>query len=185
MEEIHKDAYKDDVGLLTAEDMAFIHQTLGRDILTTTDLNSLLNDRTSRAKVLDSPSLFEAMMANSRGLEVSEYFFYCTIVRQVMLTAGLEAEEYTQNVASSLVRMAGMRRKLLDRDDSSAPYVPVENLRVLREDGQYGSNLRISCRMDPYELLLEGFIANVGAIKEGGEAGVLHAPEDVAEGGSL
>jgi hypothetical protein len=164
MDESSLEAYRDDIGLLTQEDMAFIHDTLGRDILNVKELNSVLNNPTLRAQVLDSPALLEAVNKNRCALCISEYFYFTTIVRQVMLAAGLEAPEYTQNVSSSLVRMAGMRRKLLDRKDSSARYTPV-NLDILREDGKYGSSLRINCKMPPYEMVLEGLVADAKAFK--------------------
>ena len=159
MDESPLEAYHDDIGLLTSEDMAFIHDTLGRDILNVKELNSVLNNPKLRSQVLDSPALLDAVNKNRETLCISEYFYFTTVVRQVMLAAGLEAPEYTQNVSSSLVRMSGMRRKLLDRKDTTARYVPV-NLDVLREDGKFGSSLRISCRMSPYEMVLEGILAD-------------------------
>jgi hypothetical protein len=165
MEEFHNEAYHDDIGLLTQEDMAFIHDTRGRDILSAEELNVVLNNPQLRKQVLDSPALLEALNRNRSKLCVSEYFYFTTCVRQVMLTAGLDAPEYTQNVSSSLVRMSNMRRKLMDRADSNSRYVPVD-LNVLVEDGNYGSNLRISCRMPPYEMALEGFLADIGAFNK-------------------
>jgi|GEM_PF-6962603 len=162
MEEIHDEAYRDDIGLLTQEDMAFIHDTVGRDILSEDELNAVLNNAQLRTQVLDSPALFGAMSSDLGGLNVSEFFYYSTLVRQVMLTSGIEAEEYTQNVASSLVRMATMRRKIMERADSNSRYMPL-NLDVLVEEGPYGCNLSIKGRMDPYEMVLEGFIANMKA----------------------
>ena len=162
MEEIHDEAYRDGIGLLTQDDMAFIHETLGRDLLSVEEFNAALASETLRAQILDSPALLDALRKKGRDLCVSEYFFFTTTVRQVMLTAGLEAQGYTENVASSLVRMAGMRRKLLERSDSSARYTPLD-LRVLVEDGMYGSSLKISCRMPPYEMVLEGFLADAEA----------------------
>ena len=165
MEEIHNEAYHDDIGLLTEDDMAFIHETLGRDLLSVEEFNAVINNEKLRGQVLDSPALMEELHRREGSLCVSEYFYFTTLVRQVMLQAGLEQPEYTQNVASSLVRMAGMRRKLLERSDSTARYAPLD-LKVLVEDGKYGSNLRISCRMPPYEMVLEGFLADIGAFKK-------------------
>ena len=154
-----EEIYRDDIGFLTQEDMAFIHDTLGRDILTAGELNVVLNNPTLRAQVLDSPALLDALNKNRSHLCVSEYFYFTTTVRQVMLSAGINREEYTQNVASSLVRMSNMRRKLLDRADSSSRY-DCFDMKVLQEDGPYGSNLRINCSMPPYEMVLEGFLAD-------------------------
>jgi hypothetical protein len=173
--------YHDDIGFLTEEDMAFIHNTLGRDILSVAELNSVLNDERLRKQVLDSPAILEALSRDKDKLCVSEYFYFTTIVRQVMLTAGLDSNEYTQNVATSLVRMSNMRRKLMERADSSSRYVPVD-LKVLVEDGIYGSNLHITCRMSPYEMVLEGFLANVGAFKKQEEGSLLSAHGPVLDG---
>jgi hypothetical protein len=162
MEEIHDEAYHDDIGLLTQDDMAFIHETLGRDLLSVEEFNAVLSDGKLRSQVLDSPALLDALEKRRGSLCVSEYFYFTTVVRQVLLTAGLEAPQYTENVASSIVRMAGLRRKLLERSDSSVRYAPVD-LRVLVEDGIYGSSLKICCKMPPYEMVLEGFLADVGA----------------------
>lgn len=163
MEEIHYDVYHDEIGLLTAEDMAFVHQTLGRDILSEEEVNAVLNDPRMRGRVLDSPALFEAM-GDRTGLNVSEFFYYSTLVRQVMLSSGLDAEEYTQNVASSLVRMANMKRKHVERSDYSSRYMPLD-MEVLVEEGHYGSNITIRARMEPYDMELEGFVANLSALK--------------------
>lgn len=173
--------YHDDIGFLTEEDMAFIHGTLGRDILTVAELNTVLNDEALRKQVLDSPALLEAVVRDKDSLCISEYFYFTTLVRQVMLTAGLDSPDYTQNVASSLVRMSNMRRKLMERADSSSRYVPV-NLNVLVEDGVYGSNLHITCRMSPYEMVLEGFLANAGAFNKQEESSLLSAHGPVLEG---
>jgi len=179
MEEIHEEAYHDDIGLLTAEDMSFVHDTIGRDILSEEELNLVLNNPKLRSQILDSPALSEALCTNLTHLNVSEFFYYSIMVRQVMLTAGLEAEEYTQNVASSLVRMANMRRKIMERGDFSSRYLPL-NLEVLCEEGPYGCNLRISSRMDPYEMVLEGFIADLKAFKNG-SIDIVHVSADTKE----
>lgn len=172
MEEIQPTAYHDDIGLLTQDDMAFIHETLGHDILSVEEMNTVLNNPKLRKQVLDSPALYEALVKNKDKLCVSEFFYFTITARQVLLTAGLQAQEYTQNVARSLVRMSNMRRKLLDRMDSNTRYAPV-NLKVLIEDGNYGSNLKISCAMPPYEMVLEGFLANLSAFKHT-EGSLLH-----------
>jgi hypothetical protein len=164
MHDTPNEAYHDDIGLLTQEDMAFVHETLGRDLLSAGEFNAMINNPALRSQVLDSPTLLEALNRDRAKLCVSEYFYFTTTVRQVMLNAGLEGAEYTQNVSSSLVRMANMRRKLLERANSSSRYVPVE-MNVLQEDGKYGSNMRISCKMPPYEMVLEGFLADTKAFK--------------------
>ncbi len=165
MEEIHYEAYHDEIGLLTAEDMAFIHETLGRDILSEEEVNAIVNDPQMRNRVLDSPAIFDALGADITGLNVSEFFYYSTLVRQVMLNAGLDAEEYTQNVASSLVRMANMKRKHVERSDFSCRYLPLD-MEVLVEEGRYGCNITISARMEPYDMKLEGFVANISAFSK-------------------
>lgn len=162
MEEVHYEAYHDDIGLLTPEDMAFIHDTLGRDILSEEEVSAVLNNPALRSQVLDSPVLFETMLAKLRELKVSEYFYYSTQVRQVMLSAGLVADDYTQNVASSLVRMANMKRKHLERADSSSRYLPLD-MEVLVEEGRYGCNITIKAGMEPFDMVLEGFVAKIEA----------------------
>jgi len=182
MEEIHNEAYHDDIGLLTEDDMAFIHDTLGRDLLSVEEFNAVINNEKLRGQVLDSPALMEELRKREGNLCVSEYFFFTTAVRQVMLAAGLTAPEYTQNVASSIVRMAGLRRKLLERSDSSARYAPMD-LRVLVEDGAYGSNLHISCRMPPYEMVLEGFLADINAFHKQSSGSEIPANGSHLDGG--
>jgi hypothetical protein len=184
MDESPIESYHDDIGFLTEEDMAFIHTALGRDILSVAEMNAVLNNPKLRGQVLDSPMILEKLQKEREGLCVSEYFYFTTVVRQVMLTAGFDAPEYTQNVASSLVRMSGLRRKLMERKDSSSRYVPVD-MNVLVEDGIYGSNLKITCRMSPYEMVLEGFLANVGAFNKQSPGSVLSAHGPMLEGGSL
>lgn len=176
--------YHDDIGFLTEDDMAFIHTTLGRDILSIAEMNTVLNDPKLRKQVLDSPSVLDALNRDMDKLCVSEYFYFTTIVRQVMLTAGLDSPEYTQNVATSLVRMSNLRRKLMERTDSSSRYVPVD-MKVLVEDGIYGSNLHITCRMSPYEMVLEGFLANVGAFNKQPAGSLLSAHGPMLEGDPL
>jgi hypothetical protein len=184
MEESPTDYYHDDLGFLTEEDMTFIHTTLGRDILSVAEMNNVLNDPKLRKQVLDSPAILDALNNDSGKLTVSEYFYFTTLVRQVMLTAGLDSPEYTQNVATSLVRMSNMRRKLMERADSNSRYVPL-NMKVLVEDGIYGSNLHITCRMAPYEMVLEGFLANVGAFNKQPTGSLLSAQGPTLEGDSL
>ncbi len=163
MEEDHAtDCYRDDLGLLTQADMSFIHSVIGRDLITAEELNGVLNEPKLRQQVIDSPRLMEIMVEKRRQLEVSEYFYYSVFVRQVLLAAGLEDAQYAENIATSMVRMANMQRKALGRSKSSSRYMPV-NLQIVREDGQYGSHIRIYSRMDPYEMLLEGFQVNVDA----------------------
>jgi len=157
-----RELYRDDIGLLTQEDMAFIHETLGREIFSVEEMNLALNNPVFRAQILDSPALMEALNRQRNKLCVSEFFYFTTTVRQVMLSAGVSAEEYTQNIASSLVRMANLRRKQLQRSDTSARYDKFD-MSVLCEDGQYGQTMRITCKMPPFEMVLEGLVANKDA----------------------
>jgi hypothetical protein len=165
--------YHDDIGLLTQEDMAFVHSTLGRDILTVEELNVVLNNPELRAEVLDSPAILDALNKNRSNLCVSEFFYFTTTVRQVMLAADVTSEEYTQNVASSLVRMSNMRRKLLARSDSSAKYDKFD-MNVLCKDAKHGRNMRVTCKMPPYEMVLEGMIHEKSEICD---KGVMQADE--------
>lgn len=148
--------YQDDLGLLTPADMNFLHTILGRDLLSAKELNGVVNEPTLRRQVLDSPKLFEEVSKPDTQLSISEFFYYCIIVRQVMILAGLEHGDYTENVAASLVRMAHMQRKSLKRDDSCSRYMPV-NLQVIKERGPYGCHIRIISKLDPFEMFLEGF----------------------------
>lgn len=150
------DVYQDDLGLMTPADMEFLHSILGKDLLTARELNGVVNEPTLRRQVLDSPKLFEEVAKSSNDLNISEFFYYSIIVRQAMITAGLEQSDYTENVAASLVRMAHMQRKSLKRDDSCSRYLPV-NLQVIKERGPYGCHIRIMSKMDPFEMFLEGF----------------------------
>lgn len=166
MEEIQSEVYHDDLGLLTADDLAFVHEVIGHDMLSSSELNTLLNEPTLRRQVLDSPALYESVVRDLAQLSISEFFYYCTVVRQGMLAAGLEDQDYTENVAASLVRMAGMQRKCLERGNSNSRYVPVD-LSITRERGEFGSHIRIYSRMDPYEMLLEGFQVDLSAYAGG------------------
>jgi hypothetical protein len=162
MEEVHDEVYRDDLGLLTPDDIAFVHGVIGHDLLSADELNRLLNEATLRRQVLDSPAIYEAVVSDLTRLNISEFFYYSIIVRQAMLAAGLESQDYTENVAASLVRMASLQRKSLNRLDSPGRYRPV-NLHIMKESGEYGSHIRIYSRMEPYEMLLEGFVVDVGA----------------------
>jgi len=163
MQQSPGELYRDDIGLMTQEDMAFIHNTLGRDLFSVEELNMVVNNPALRSQVLDSPALLESLNRDRDALCVSEYFYFTTTVRQVMLAADVNSEEYTQNIASSLVRMSNMRRKLLQRSDSSSRYDRFD-MSVLREDGKFGSNLRILCKMPPFEMVLEGIVADKDAV---------------------
>jgi hypothetical protein len=168
MEQTPEELYRDDIGLLTQEDMAFIHNTLGRDLFSVDELNTVINNPAFRSKILDSPVLMEAMNRNRDTLCISEFFYFTTMVRQVMLAADVNSDDYTQNIASSLVRMSNMRRKFLKRSDSSSRYDRFD-MRVLREDGKLGGNMRITCRMPPFEMVLEGIVSDKSVVCGNGE----------------
>lgn len=149
----------DEIGLLTPQDIAFVHKYVIDAGETLDEVTRRLNHPETRHSVLDTPELFDAIREHRYTLCVSEYFYYWVIVRKVMLEAHLPALVYTENVALSLVKMAFFQREALERDiDLDSRYFPVK-LSVLVTDETGGKRIRICSQIEPYQMVMEGFEA--------------------------
>jgi hypothetical protein len=150
-----KPAFETD-GLCSEADLFFIHRVLGENIVSLGELCEILTDAEMRRDILDSRCLFQEMVDHPEQLNISEPFYYTTLVRQVMLEAGLPEMGYTTRTVDALLRMIGLQRAHLDRHfGETVRYYPL-NLSVLcrKENGR--QHLRIFSIVEPYQLLLEG-----------------------------
>jgi len=153
-------SYFDREGLLTEEDIRFIHAVLGDSFVSLVELCEILEDAEMRQDILESRCLFNALLDNRQRMKVSEYFYYSTLVRQVLVEAGLPEPGYLDRVVSALMRMIEMQRIHLERHHGdSVRYFPV-NLSVLRWQSSQGEALLIFSEIDPFQMVLEGVVKN-------------------------
>jgi hypothetical protein len=75
---------------LTAEDLAFLVDTLARRPSDHDPLRDLASDPDALDRLLDSPVLFQGLLEAPRLLHVSPWFFYYVVVRRTFLDHGID-----------------------------------------------------------------------------------------------
>ena len=81
----------------TTNDIDFIHWVFGKELVSQDDLYYILDNQHLRQPLLDSRYLFDAITSVDPVSQVSPYFYYYILVRQVMLESdGRNSEEYAE-----------------------------------------------------------------------------------------
>ena len=158
--------------LLTTEDVAFIRCVFGDDILTETDLNTILRDEGMKGTLLESRHLFEALTQESNELEVSEYLFYNVLSRQAALQAGLSDRAFAENVSLSLLEMARLHHADCGRQHcpSEPKYVPVK-LSILVREMPGWKKVLVRAQLGQLKLVFDGHLQ-----EDSGNFGVVDPP---------
>lgn len=94
----------------TAEDVAFIQKTLGKDPDDQRFLAELLSDPGSRDVILDDAKLLKALLEDGSCLRVSSHFYFYVVVRAVLQPAGIEDRVVADYVAELLAEFSETER---------------------------------------------------------------------------
>ncbi len=86
----------------TAEDIAFLLHTLDGDSENHTAIQSLLGDPESRNLILDSETLFNAVLECPDSLSISLHFFFYILVRHALVEAEIRNEAIADYIAELL-----------------------------------------------------------------------------------
>lgn len=94
----------------TAQDVAFIQKTLGKDPADQRFLAELLSDPGSRDVILDDAKLLKALLEDGGCLRVSNHFYFYVMVRAVLRPAGIEDRIVADYVAELLTEFSETER---------------------------------------------------------------------------
>src|SRR5581483_3721558 len=94
----------------TAEDVAFVIKTLGRQPNDGASLVALLTDADTRDAVLDDPALVRALLEQRGCLRVSHHFYFYVLVRHVLRQSGLDDRALADYVAEVLTEFSREER---------------------------------------------------------------------------
>jgi len=86
----------------TAEDVAFILKSLGKNPNDSAALIALLTDAQSRDAILDDPALVRALLEQRGCLQVSHRLYFYVLVRHVLRQSGLDDRALADYVAEML-----------------------------------------------------------------------------------
>ncbi len=86
----------------TPQDIAFLLNTLDQHSKQETALQNLLADPDSRTLLLDSDTIYEAIIDTPANLPISIHLYFYVLVRRVLRNAGIENEELADYVAELL-----------------------------------------------------------------------------------
>lgn len=87
---------------ITREDLAFLIAALGRSGRQRAPLRTLAEDPDALDALLDSPLLFQRLLAAPKLLDVSPYFFYYVVVRRAFLDHGIDDRRVADYVGALL-----------------------------------------------------------------------------------
>ena len=94
----------------TADDIAFIVETLGPRAGGSEHLTQLLADEQSRDLILDDEALLRAVLENRTCLRVSTPFYFYILVRHTFCRAGLADRPMADYVAAVLAEFSQIER---------------------------------------------------------------------------
>ncbi|HWD18477.1 MAG TPA: hypothetical protein VHB20_04300 [Verrucomicrobiae bacterium] len=100
----------------TAEDVAFVLETLGHTGNDAAALVALLTDEAARDCILDNPALVRALLEKRCCLRVSHHFYFYVVVRHVFRQSGLDDRALADYVAELLAHFS--------REDQAGVVVP-------------------------------------------------------------
>ncbi len=130
-----------DQTVFTKSDKAFICQVYENTLPAHNNLTEILDNSFLRRKYLDNKRLYQAVIENPEGLDISDYFYYYVVTRQAMITAGLMNTLYTEYIATSLVKMAQAYNSDLNVDETNKQkYYPV-NMCIATKDAGGGKHV--------------------------------------------
>lgn len=143
----------------TTNDIDFIHWVFGKELVSQDDLYYILDNQHLRQPLLDSRYLFDAITSVDPVSQVSPYFYYYILVRQVMLESGLEDPRLTEKAALSLEEMARMQ-KLSDgrNSEEDAEIHPTLKMIVVCEDLEDRRKVYIRAHLGIFGMVFEGYI---------------------------
>lgn len=87
---------------ITAEDLAFVVETLARSEADRAPLRELVSDPEALDRLLDDPTLFTRLLGAPRLLHVSPWFFYYVVVRRAFLDHGIDNRRASDYVGALL-----------------------------------------------------------------------------------
>jgi len=94
----------------TAEDIAFIVETLGLRAGAAESLTQLLADEQSRDLILDDEALLHAVLAHRTCLRISTAFYFYILVRHTFRRSGLSDRPMADYVAAVLAKFSQIER---------------------------------------------------------------------------
>jgi len=94
----------------TAEDIAFIVETLGARAGAAESLRQLLADEQSRDHILDDESLLRAVLEHRNCLRISTHFYFYILVRHSFRRSGLADRPMADYVAAVLAEFSRIER---------------------------------------------------------------------------
>lgn len=106
---------------LTAADVAFILEALGRKPEDSHFLNQLLLDTDTRDQLLDHPKLHQAVLDSSLWLPISTQLYFYVLVRRCLRKAGVDDRQIADYVAAILTEFTRTERCTARVSEGSAP----------------------------------------------------------------
>ena len=142
----------------TTKDIDFIHWVFGQELVSQEDLYYILDNQHLRQPLLDSRYLFEAITSVDTVPQVSPYFYYYILVRQLMLESGLEDPRLTEKAARSLEEMARMHKSVEGRNSEEATENhPTFKMVVVCEDLKDRRKVYIRAHLGLFGMIFEGY----------------------------
>ncbi len=142
----------------TTNDIDFIHRVFGDELVSQDDLYYILDNQHLRQPLLDSRYLFDAITSVDPVAQVSPYFYYYILVRQVMLESGLEDPRLTEKAALSLEEMARMQESARGRNSKeTAENHPTFKMIVVCQDLEDRRKVYIRAHLGIFGMIFEGY----------------------------
>ncbi len=142
----------------TANDIDFIYRVFGKELVSQEDLYYILDNQHLRQPLLDSRCLFDAITSVDPVPQVSPYFYYYILVRQVMLESGLEDPRLTGKATLSLEEMARMQEMAEGRNPGEAvENHPTFKMIVVCKDLEDRRKVYIRAHLGLFGMIFEGY----------------------------